>query len=122
MPVSTKRAPEYQLYRTLAANDPATPTAEKGDGAQCFRFKKLHIQIVAAGGANPAVQVWFWSEEVGAFVDQHTSLTFAAKGANVSWETTIDVLGRIVLVGATSGADTGSTKILLSGADEEIEF
>jgi len=122
MPASIERAPNYKLYRTLTANDPATPTAKKGSGAQCFRFRKLHIQIVAAGGANPAIQVWVWSEEADAFIDLHTALTFAAKGANVSWETTIDVLDRIVFIGATSGADTGTTKILLAGADEEIEF
>ena len=122
MPVSIERAPEYRLYRTVIANDPATPTVKKGDGAQCFRYRKLHIQVIPAGGDNPVVEVWFWSEEADAFVAQHTALSFAAQGANVPWETTIDVLGRIVFVGVTAGGGTGSTKILLAGADEEIEF
>jgi len=98
-----KRAPEFVTHRFLDnANDPLNVT-DKATGINMAGKRYAAIQVHPDGGSNPAVSVHFWSEAFGKFVQEHTALDFAAKGVDVPWATTVECLGRIMLVKITGG-------------------
>lgn len=98
MAMSLKRAPEYKAHRlAIDAVDSPNPT-DSIYGIQCREFDRLHVQVHPSGGANPSVEVVFWSDALQTFISAHTSLTFAGKGADTPYEFSVDVEGRIAFV------------------------
>jgi len=111
---SPQLAPGYALYREVDANDPASIT-DRSKGINMGDHRFANIQVVPSGGANPAAEVLWWSEEASAFIPEHTALTFAAKGANTSWETSVECRGRIMFV-KLSSISAGLVKVFVGGS------
>lgn len=113
-------APAYALHRLLKdANDSAAPTNVKV-GCNCKGYKTAHIQIVPSSGANPAVEVLFWSEAAAKFIRGHTQITKTALGAGIASEFDVDVGSRVIYVMITSGMGASEeVRIYVSGADPD---
>lgn len=107
--------PDYNLHRDASGND-TLPIGDRGKGMHMHGYSHAHVQVIPTGGDNPVVSVLFWSETAGEFIVQHTALDFGAKGANVSWEATIEARGRVMFVALTAGVAAG-TKVFVSGFD-----
>lgn len=114
---SPAHAPHYALHRSATAADPATVTEEKL-GMNMASNDRAHVQVVPSGGANPSVEVQFWSAGAGAFISEHTPITFTGKGANVPFEFTVECRERIMLVKLTVLA-TGKAMVYVAGAGTE---
>lgn len=115
---SIQLAPSYVKHREgVAALDAAAPT-EKKQGINAARYKKAHVQVVPSGGANPTVEVLFWSDVAGKFIKGHTALTRAGIGADTPFEFTFDVEGRIFFVMVTALA-AGAVTVAVAGSDKE---
>jgi hypothetical protein len=108
-----ERAPEYNLHREVAAADVAADTV-KAHGMVMQDYRYANIQVVPAGGANPDIEVMFWSEEAGAFISEHTALAFSGIGVNTPYEVTVDANGRRLWVMVPTMA-AGSCKIFVGG-------
>jgi hypothetical protein len=130
MTASTTVAPDSKLYRTVSdAVDVVTAAADTfladvKNGLNCGHFNKLNIEIIPDpdnAGANPVVQVYFWSETAGRFLEvSPTPLAIAAQGANVPHTFTIDCLGRILAIAVTGGIGAGE-KVFIATSGYEID-
>ena len=117
MPISTKKSPEYVLYRDgLTGVDAAPALADEANSVNTSHYKYTNIQVIPSGGANPDVEVRWWSEEAGVFIKEHTAITKVGIGANTPFEFTVNSLSRKMMVVVTTLA-AGSVKILISGAE-----
>ncbi len=114
---SIQAAPVYGTHRKdVTAADAGAPT-DRNKGVNTGPWSKANIQVIPTGADDPVVQVLFWSEALGAFVPDHgAGYTFAAKGAGVAWETTVEANGRIIWVQLTGTVATG-TSVYVSGSD-----
>lgn len=106
-------APDYSLYREVTATD-GSPVTNRKAGLNCGGLSRVNIQVVPSGGANPGVEIFFWSEHAGKFVAPNTAITYSGKGANTPYEFTVDALGRIIFAAVTLSA--GKADILAAGA------
>ena len=106
-------APKYTLHRELVTAPDGAVTIEM-QGFVASGYEKVHVQVVAAGGANPSVEVLTWSDQLGEFISLHDPLTFAGKGADKSYEFTVDGLGRRMFVAVTAIA-AGSASVYVAG-------
>lgn len=111
---SPQLAPGYALYREADASDPTTIT-DRSKGINMGDHRFANIQIVPSGGANPTVEVLWWSEEAGQFISEHTALSFPPKGVNTPWETSVECRGRIMLVKLTT-LSAGLVKVFVGGS------
>jgi hypothetical protein len=111
------QAPGSVLHREISeASDGVSAITEKAWGINMSGERFANIEVVALAGANPAVEIQFWSEEAGAFVSEHTPLSLAAKGANVDWGTTVECRGRLMFVKIPTGVGAGQTaKVFVGG-------
>lgn len=107
---TAKVAPDYGLYRELDAADGAGPHTDKGQGINLGGFHYAHVQVIPDGGATD-VQVMFWSEEAGQFIEQDPDIAFAAKAD--PFEFTVEARGRIMFVACR----TNPAKVLVSAFD-----
>lgn len=106
-------APNYTLHRHLVeAPDSAVTNDARGFNAS--GYEKLHVQVVAADGSNPSVEVLVWSSQAGKFISCHTPLAFAGKGVDTPYEFTIDALGRQMFVAITAIA-AGTASVYIAG-------
>lgn len=117
---SPQIAPDYGKHRdNVSVADVLASLTTKNHGINMGGYRLANVQIVPKGGAgNPTVNVLFWSEGQGKFVPDHTALTFAALGAGLGWETTIEANGRIMMV-ALTGTLTGGIDVFVSGYDAQ---
>lgn len=107
--------PEYKQHRkAVATADGASVLEESKHAFNAKGFERLCVQVLPAGGANPSVEVMFWSDAAGKFISAHTALTFAGKGANTAYEITVDVYGRKTLVSVTAIA-AGTVDVHVAG-------
>lgn len=113
---SAQVAPNYGLHRdNITVADVLATLTTKAHGINMGAYRLANIQIAPkTGSGNPTVDVLFWSEQLGKFIPQHTALTFAAAGAGVAWEATVESNGRIIMV-ALTGTLTGGIDVLVSG-------
>lgn len=113
-----QEAPEYSCHRIVKnAADGASQTT-KELGINMRGALRALIQVVPSGGANPNVAVSWWSEEAGAFIQEHTPITKAGVGVNVPYEFAVDANGRIMLVTVTAGIAGGQTvRVMVAGAE-----
>jgi hypothetical protein len=108
-----ERAPEYGLHREVDAPDAAASTV-KNHGMVMQDYRWANVQVVPAGGANPDIEVMFWSDEAGAFVSEHTPLSFSGIGVNTPYEATVEANGRRIWVKVPTMA-AGTCKIFVGG-------
>lgn len=116
MPVKTspESAPDYALYRGAIATADVMTNVVKKHGCNAYMYNYAHIQVVPAGGANPNVAVWWWSDKANAFVQEHTPIAKAGVGADTPYEFTIEPKGRIFFVQVAVIA-AGNVDVLVSG-------
>jgi hypothetical protein len=110
---SPQRAPTYVKYRAVAAVETG-PFATEKHGINMSGWDKAHIQVVPASGADPTVEVLWWSEGADQFVKEHVALEKAGIGANTPFEFTVDCLGRVMFVAVTTMA-SGNADIYVAG-------
>jgi hypothetical protein len=60
------------------------------------------------------VAVYWWSEEAGLFIQEHTPITRSGVGADTSYEFTVDCRGRVMLVAITAIA-AGECDVYVAG-------
>lgn len=113
MPQSIQKSPTYVLHRETAAVDSSVNSYDHGINTSYYA--KANIQVVPSGGANPNVEVLWWSDEASKFISEHVALAKAGVGANTPFEFTVDCLSRVMFVSVTAIA-AGSVKIFVSGA------
>jgi len=111
---SPQHAPDYALHRDVDAADGVGAITDGMQGINMTGYEYAHIQILPAGGANPTVQVQWWSAEGGKFIQEHTAISKAGVGANTPFEFTVECRGRIMFVKVTTLA-AGTCKVLVSG-------
>lgn len=116
MPQFVKKSPEYVKHRSGIIDATTTPPTSVDAGINMSYFEKALIQVVPSGGANPTVQVYWWSDAAGKFVQEHTPITKAGVGINTSYEFTVDCHSRIMHVGITLMPAAGSVDVYVSGA------
>lgn len=124
MSEETKRspvhAPDFALHRYVAeANDPASETV-RAHGMNMQGYQNAHVQVVPdTNDPNPSIKVRFWSEAAGAFVDDHSALAFAGKGAGIPYEVTVACNGRVMFVTIVSGMAAGKVcRVYVAGFNE----
>lgn len=113
MPQSIKKSPSYSLHRETTAVDSAFDVYDYGINTS--HYEKANIQVVPSGGANPNVEVLWWSDEASKFIQEHTQIAKSGVGANTPFEFTVDCHSRIMFVSITAIA-AGSVKVFVSGA------
>lgn len=113
MAAPTTKAPESKFYRRVIAAD-VLPVADQKQGLNCSNYETVHFQVIPSGGANPVVQLLFWSEAAAKFIPYETAVTIAAKGADVAYTFSYAVQGRIVLLAVTT-LSAGAVDIYTSG-------
>lgn len=113
---SPSTAPKFTKHRTVAdAVDTGVITTRKW-GMNMSGFDKAIVRVLPQGGANPNIEILFWSEEAGAFVADASGLTATGKGVDVPYDFTCEVNNRIIFVyvtGTVAAADT--VEILVAG-------
>lgn len=114
MPQSIQKSPEYVLHRDGVSSADSTVNSYN-HGINTSHYDKANIQVVPSGGANPNVEVLWWSEEASKFISEHTAIAKNGVGANTPFEFTVDCLSRVMFVSVTTIA-AGSVKIFVSGA------
>lgn len=115
MPATSKitLAPQYEHHRE-AVDTADTTITDSRRGVNCGGYSRLHVQIVPTDGANPTVEVLFWSDAAGQFISAHTPLVFAGTGVDAPYEFSIDVEGRRIFV-AVNTIGAGSVDIYVAG-------
>jgi hypothetical protein len=115
-PAST---PEYARHRdgvSAVENPITTPVTDSRRGMNMRGFLRANIQVIPSGGANPSVEVYFWSDEAGKFIRGHTTLARAGVGADVPYEFSIDVNSRIIFVAVTAIV-AGAANVMVGGSE-----
>lgn len=109
-----QKAPDYALHRSEVTAPDVMANRERGHGINCANYSYAHIQVNPSGGANPDVAVYWWSQEAGVFVQEHTPITRSGVGADTGYEFTVDCRGRIMFVAVTAIA-AGECDVRVSG-------
>ncbi len=106
-------SPKFVRHRrAVAAVDSVFTDSRRA--ANCKGFEQLRIQVVPSGGADPTVEVMFWSDGAGRFISAHTALTYAGKGADTPYEIVVPVYGQKVFVAFTTLA-AGAADVWVAG-------
>lgn len=111
---SAPKAPQYAMHRKGVAAVDSAALAQEENGCNAGGYSDVHVQVVPSGGANPTVEVLWWSDPASVFVKEQVALTKAGIGADKPFEFTIQPKGRIFLVAVTVIA-AGSVDVFVSG-------
>jgi len=111
---SPASAPEYNVHREDIATADVIANVVKKHGCNAYMYRYVHVQVVPEGGANPDVAVWWWSDKVDSFVQEHVPIAKSGVGANTPYEFTIEPRGRIFFV-QIAAIVAGSVSVLTSG-------
>lgn len=114
MPQSIQKSPTYVLHRDGVTSADSTVNSYV-HGVNTSHYDKANVQVVPIGGANPNVEVLWWSDEADKFISEHVALAKAGVGANTPFEFTVECHSRVMFVAVTAIA-AGSVKIFVSGA------
>jgi hypothetical protein len=109
-----KKAPNYAHHRSGVTGADNVALLGRTQGINCSNYESAHIQVVPSGGADPDVEVYWWSESGGVWVPEHTPITRSGVGADTSYEFTVECRGRIMLVAVTAIA-AGACDVYVSG-------
>ena len=117
---SPKSAPEYALHRVVKAAADVLPETNQANGMNMRGYERAHIQVVPVDGANPSVQVLWWSPQAAQFINDYTPITRAGQGVNTPYEFSVEARARVLFVAVTSGVAGGQTvRVLVAGSDIE---
>lgn len=116
MPKAIGQVPQFQVHRTVTADDGAAPTiTDINLGSRADGYEKCVVNAVPSGTANPVMEVLFWSDAAGRFIPTNPATSLPAAGADVAQSLVFDVIGRIFIVIVVSGTGAGSTIIEIAG-------
>ena len=113
-----KLAPDYALHRSAVTSADSLPETERGHGINMASHTTAHIQVVPSGGADPSVEVLWWSEVAQEFVQEHISIERVGVGVDRPYEFDVDSRGRIMFVAITTIA-AGAVDVHVSGYNVE---
>lgn len=91
-------APRYARHRSGVTGADAAIITDRKVGINMTEYTHAHIQVIPTGGANPTVEVLWWSEAANRFIEEHTNISKAGGGVNAPYEFTVDCRGRIMFV------------------------
>lgn len=114
---SPKSAPSYALHREDVSVADVMSAITKKQGCNASTYTYAHVQVVPDTGVNPNVAVWWWSDNAGAFIQEHTPIEYTGVGAGTPYEFTIEPRGRIFFVQIASTA--GNVNVLVSGFERQ---
>lgn len=100
--------PALKKYKTVDTAVEAGPFATKEHGVNMGHYEMAIIDVKAEGGANPDVNVLWWSEETGAFVQDNPALAKTGAGADTGYQFSVLALGRIMFVQVSGGITIGA--------------
>jgi hypothetical protein len=117
---SPRHAPDYALHRYVAEANDTLPETVRAHGMNMHGFQNAHVQVVPdTNNPDPSIKILFWSEAAGAFIDDHSALAFAGKGAGVPYEVTVACNGRVMFVAVVGGMSAGmDCRIYVSGFND----
>lgn len=135
---SPLRAPDYVLYRFLAAADGATQLADQAEGINGRNYKWLNFQIIPVNVAkrppgdvytfpllatttNPSVRVRYWSQLLGQWIKSDADVTVTGLGAGVPYEFSVQNNGRDVMIELTSAVTATEGVIMMCSGFPEQE-
>lgn len=107
-------APRYARHRSGVTAADAAIIEDRTVGCNTEGYTHAHIQVIPTGGGNPTVEVLWWSEAAGRFIEDHVLVSKAGKGANVPFEFTVDCQNRIMFVRFDVLA-AGTCEVMVSG-------
>lgn len=123
-PVQGNRAADgyeaWPLHREAVAAADSLPETNKARGMNMQGYDTAIVDVIPADGANPTVDVLFWSERAGQFVREHTNLQFAGVGVDTPFQFRVEARGRIMFVAVTTIA-AGTVSIGVAGARTMVE-
>jgi len=114
-----EKAPDYSIHREAVAAPDVIANVVRAHGINMSGYDEAHIQVVPSGGANPNVAVYWWSENAGVFVQEHTAIAKSGVGVNTPYEFTVKSKGRIMFVAVATIA-AGVCDVLVSGFNREF--
>ena len=85
---SCSSAPRFTKHREIVGAVDAGAITNRKLGMNMSDFEDAIIRVVPSNGADPDIEVLFWSEEAGKFIADATGLTATGVGANVSYDYT----------------------------------
>jgi len=119
---SPHQAPKFTVHRKqLAAVDGAGAIADRRLGMNMAGFEYAVVRVVPSwtgGSPSPNIEVLFWSEEAGAFIQEATTISQAAPAAKTPYDLRVPVRGRIIFVKVTGtivGASGDRVDVLVAG-------
>jgi len=116
---SPSHAPDYALHRYLNGASDTPPETAIQHGINMLGYEKANIQVVPDAAADPSIKVQFWSVKSDKFIDDHSAVSFAGKGAGKPYEVTVDCNGRVMFVLVPTGVTTGQECwVYVSGFNE----
>lgn len=101
---------EYIKTADLTGTVQVVANLKEYDGINMANWKKAAIQIIPSDGANPVVELFWWSESASKWVADYTPVKWLARGVNVPWETIVECKSRKMLAAVTGGC-SGSQKV-----------
>jgi hypothetical protein len=78
------------------------------------------VRVIPDNGADPDIEILFWSEEAEKFIADATGLTATGKGTDIPYDYTCVVNNRIIFVfvtGTVTGDDT--VEVLIAGHNQD---
>lgn len=112
---SPKISPNYVLNRVVTQVD-SFPVINKFAGVNMDSYRYANVQVIPSGGANPNVEILWWSGAAGRYIQENTPITENGVGVNTPFEFTVECFGRNMLVAVTTLA-AGEVEIYVSGFD-----
>ena len=114
---SAPSAPDYAIHRKDVAAVDTLPETEELHGMNMQGFEVAHIQVIPSGGADPDVEVLYWSPQAGEFIVVDPADTRTGAGVDTPYEFTVQVRGRLIFVAVTTLAAGQVDRILVSGQE-----
>jgi hypothetical protein len=113
-------SPTLHRDNVLSA-DATPPTQGKAAGMNMAGYEEAIIEVLPKGASgNPSATIYWWSDAAGAWISDHTPVTFAAAGAGVEWTAVVQCKHRRMFV-ALGGTFTGGIDVYVAGHRNVVE-
>lgn len=116
MAQSLTRTPQMTPYREGIAATDTLPEAKQTAGVNCGGYRKLIVNVIPTGGANPTITMLVWSDKAAAFVATLPASTFAGPGADTPFSFVFDAEGRVCYPAVTT-LSAGEVAMEVAGSD-----